>query len=375
MTRTVLITGASGFIGSNLVQVLSKRRDLEVITCHRDSPPEVLTQGAKQADVVIHLAGVNRPMHPDEFQEGNVDYTVLLCERLRQSGKRPLFILSSSIQASQESPYGKSKRAAEVVIEEWVAGGAGRAVIFRLKNVFGKWCRPDYNSVVATFCHRVASNLPIQISDENRELELVYIDDVVAALIACIDLPQNPGIEWHEVSPVRKVSLRELAQMIRLFRESRDSLLMPDFSDAFVRKLYATYLSYLPPDDFSYGLQKRADNRGVLAEVLKSSHIGQIFISRTNPGISRGNHYHNTKAEKFIVVEGTAIVRFRSLFDSQVIEYCVHGMDFRVIDIPPGYTHSIENIGSSELVTIFWASEIYDNQAPDTEPLLVQNNK
>ncbi len=238
-------------------------------------------------------------------------------------------------------------------------------MVFRLTNVFGKWCRPNYNSVVATFAHNIARNLPISINDPVRELELVYIDDVVAAMLATIDAAPE-GVSEGKVSCVHRVTLGALANQLQVFHASRSTLVLPSFEVDFVKKLYATYLSYLEPDRFAYSLEQKTDQRGSLAEFLKSRQFGQLFVSRTKPGVTRGNHYHHTKTEKFLVVEGRAIVRFRHIEGGHVIEHAVSGSEFRVVDIPPGYTHSIENVGAGELVTLFWASEIFDPQRPDT---------
>jgi UDP-2-acetamido-2,6-beta-L-arabino-hexul-4-ose reductase len=235
-----------------------------------------------------------------------------------------------------------------------------------LKNVFGKWCRPNYNSVTATFCFNIAHGLPIQITDSVRELDLVYIDDVVKGLLAVDDLPVSSGSTvYREIPHSHKTTLGELADLIQSFRRSRETLALPSMADEFTKRLYATYLSYLDGADFSYALEQRTDARGSLAEFIKQPHFGQVFVSRTHPGITRGNHYHHTKTEKFFVVEGEAIIRFRPILGGEVIEHCVSGAQFRVVDIPPGYAHSIENVGQTELVTLFWASEIFDPNRPD----------
>jgi len=242
------------------------------------------------------------------------------------------------------------------------------AVIYRLPGVFGKWCRPNYNSVVATFCHNIARDLPIVVSDPNRVVELVHVDDVVARFMTHIEADAEGGITHGEVTPVFAISVGELAERIRTFRAMRDTLLVADASDPLTRRLLGTYTSYIPPDDLAYPLTQRTDARGTLAELLKSSHFGQMFVSRTHPGITRGNHYHDLKVEKFCVLEGEAVIRFRSVLDDAVTEHRVSGMDFKVVDIPPGTTHSIENVGSVEMIVLFWASEILDPQRPDTHP-------
>ena len=378
--QTVLVTGSAGFIGKHLVEALGRRQDVRVVGYDVGNTPEELNRALAEADVVYHLAGVNRPQDPSEYQIGNAGFTEQLCSKLEALERTPLLAMSSSIQAELDNPYGLSKRQAEQVLQAWCQKTGAPSVIFRLKNVFGKWCRPNYNSVTATFCHNIAHDLPITISDPGKELDLVYIDDVVAAFLEVLDGSEDRGqrtegsnTEYREVPRSFKITLGELAARIRSFRDSRTTLVMPSFDDALTRWLYATYLSYLEGADFSYNLDLKTDNRGCLAEFMKSEHFGQIFVSRTKPGITRGNHYHQTKTEKFLVVEGEAVIRFRSVQRSEVrdqrsdvIEYRVSGREFRVVDIPPGYTHSIENVGNTELVVLFWASEVFDPQKPDT---------
>jgi UDP-2-acetamido-2,6-beta-L-arabino-hexul-4-ose reductase len=436
----ILVTGSSGFIGKHLVEALCRRPNTEVIAYDLHSAASELEHGLREADVIFHLAGVNRPQSVQEFKAGNADLTESLCSSLAAIGSQPLFVLSSSIQAALDNPYGISKREAELSVERWAnrdvpdggrrteVGGlrAGsqtqivesgehkaspsseigpsqpsyrqrRAIIFRLKNVFGKWCRPNYNSVTATFCHNISHDLPISISDPMHEIELVYIDDVVAAFLSVLDCDEaadlkttkrqdnvsdqrsasgrSPSFDsccYFEVARSFKVTLGELEAKIRAFRASRASLLLPSFADDFTRCLYATYLSYMDGCDFAYALKQESDLRGSLAEFIKQPHLGQLFISRTKPGITRGNHYHHTKTEKFLVVEGEAIIRFRHIFEGKIIVHRVSGKEFKVVDIPPGYAHSIENVGTAELVTLFWASEIFDPLRPDVHTMTVQ---
>jgi UDP-2-acetamido-2,6-beta-L-arabino-hexul-4-ose reductase len=368
----ILVTGAAGFIGRHLVEALGRRPNLDVIGIDVNSAPSELDRGLAGVDGIFHLAGVNRPEKPEDFQTGNADYTAQLCRRLVNANRRPWIVLSSSIQAALDNPYGRSKRGAEEAVEAYARDSGGRAVIFRLRNVFGKWCRPNYNSVTATFCHNIARDLPITISDPSRELELVYIDDVVEALVGVLDSPPSPGtVEQRDVSRSFRVTLGSLAERLRSFRESRRTLRLPSFEDEFNRCLYATYLSYLPEGGFAYELEAKRDPRGSLAEFMKSDAFGQIFVSRTKPGITRGNHYHHTKTEKFLVLEGEAVIRFRMVGGAEVIQQHVSGAEYRVVDIPPGYTHSIENVGTGEMVVLFWASEAFDPQRPDTIPLPV----
>jgi len=361
----VLVTGAKGFVGRNLCVELGRRAELELRRFDLDSPEHALEDGLAEAEVVYHLAGVNRPQAVEEFFEGNADLTRRICSRLVAFGRKPKLVLSSSIQASTDNPYGASKRAAEDSLRDYAEKTGAAAVVYRLKNLFGKWCRPNYNSVTATFCHNIAHGLPIHLSDPDHRVDLTYIDDVVAAFMTELD-DARPGFRMAEDLPSYAISLGDLAKLVTSFRDSRTTLRLPDFSDAFQRAVYATYLSYLPTDDFGYGLTIKTDPRGSLAEFVKQPALGQIFISRTKPGITRGNHFHHTKVEKFLVVEGEAVIRFRQVEGDDVVSYRVRGDEYRVIDIPPGYTHSIENVGGGELVTLFWASEIFDPARPDT---------
>ncbi len=279
---------------------------------------------------------------------------------------RPKIIFASSIQAESDNPYGRSKLQAERSLERYAGKSGAVAVVHRLKNLFGKLCRPNYNSVTATFCHNIAHGLPIKISDPSQVLSLTYIDDVVAAFIAELAIQGDRGFQRAASLASTEITLGELAELIQSFRAHRTSLLVPDFSVSFVKALYATYLSYLEPRDFAYSLTKREDPRGSLAEFVKQASFGQLFVSRTKPGVTRGNHYHDTKTEKFLVIEGQAVIRFRHISSGDVTSFVVCGDEYRVVDIPPGYTHSIENIGMSDLVTLFWASEVFNHEAPDT---------
>lgn len=384
----VLVTGSRGFIGQNLIAWLQRLPDVQVLEFDQEHTLADLAERLAAADLVYHLAGVNRPQSVEEFHAGNVDLTAQMCQRLLDAGRTTPIVLSSSIQAELDNPYGVSKRQAEQVLAGYAAASGAAVAIFRLSNVFGKWCRPNYNSVVATFCHNIARDLPITISDPGHEVPLVHVDDVVQAFLevgkeirgqaqraAAHSQPYlthhsssiiPDSVSFYEAAPIYTVTLGRLAELIHSFRASRQTLLAPDLSDPFGHKLYGAFLSYLTPDNFAYDLTQRTDPRGSLAEFIKSPPFGQIFVSRTKPGITRGNHFHHTKTEKFLVLEGEAIIRFRHIHSNQVIEYTVRGEDYRVVDIPTGYTHSIENIGPGELVTLFWASEIFDPERPDT---------
>lgn len=365
IVKRVLVTGSKGFVGSNLCAVLRQHGDVELYEYDVKNKSEDLDSALGKVDFIIHLAGVNRPKNPKEFELGNAGSLKKICSRLQELGRAPKIVLSSSIQAELDNPYGISKRLAEEALQHFAEDVGAECVVYRFKNLFGKWCRPNYNSVTATFCHNIANGLPIQISDPAYEIDLTYIDDVVEAFISELE-PVSTGFRFAPPLPSKRRSLGELAEKIKAFREMRTSLNLPDFRDAFERALYGTYLSYLNNKEFEYDLNIKTDQRGSLAEFLKSSSMGQIFVSRTKPGITRGDHYHHTKTEKFLVLEGKGIIRFRHIEEDEILEYQVNGEKYQVVDIPPGYTHSIENVGKGILVTLFWASEVFDPEKPDT---------
>jgi UDP-2-acetamido-2,6-beta-L-arabino-hexul-4-ose reductase len=372
----LVITGANGFVGSNLVTTLRRDDAINIIPVDIETSAAELEDALAHADFVIHLAGVNRPDTEDEFAAGNTDFTSTVCDLLAKHGRKIPVILSSSTQAELDNPYGVSKRAAEEIVEQYAKQHGGTALIYRLTNVFGKWCRPNYNSAVATFCHNIARGLPVKISDRSNKVKLIHVDDVIASFCANLAAEHGPGVVMCEAGPEYTLTLGELVDQLESYRAMRESLLVPDLEPGFVQKLYSTYLSYLEEDQFAYNLKKNIDPRGSLAEFVKSSHFGQLFISRTKPGITRGDHYHHVKTEKFLVVDGQAVVRFRDIRgEGDVIEYRVDGEEFRVVDIPPGYTHSIENVGDGELITVFWASEIFEQDRPDTYgmPVLIKD--
>jgi UDP-2-acetamido-2,6-beta-L-arabino-hexul-4-ose reductase len=374
--KTILITGANGFVGRNLRVTMEAAGTTKLLVCDINTPREDLFRYLAMADVVIHLAGVNRPKNDVEFKESNAGFTDTICCHLESLKRNPAILFASSVQAVQDNPYGRSKRQAEERLHQYAAYMRASVSIFRFKNIFGKWCRPNYNSVVATFCYNVAHDLPLNISDPTKALELVYVDDVVKAIVMQAGKSGEEGggavagekatTVYVDVSPVYRVTLGDLAEHIRSFRVSRTTLELPDVGDGFIHALYSTYLSYLEPADFGYGLDVKTDKRGALAEFIRTRNLGQLFVSRTKPGIVRGNHYHHTKTEKFLVLEGKAVIRFRSVQGAEVVEKRVSGEQWQVVDIPPGYTHSIENIGVGDLVTLFWASEPFDATKPDT---------
>jgi UDP-2-acetamido-2,6-beta-L-arabino-hexul-4-ose reductase len=359
----VLVTGAQGFVGQNLRVPLSRREGVEVLAYDVENTASDLEAFLAEADFIYHLAGVNRPQDPEEFKTGNTGLTTTIVDTLIRLGRTPKIVFTSSIQAEQDNPYGHSKKAAEDELLRYNALG-GSVAIYRLRNVFGKWCRPNYNSVTATFCHNIAHDLPIEIRDPAYEVELVYIDDIVHDFLA--ELETTGDSPFRQVERFTRVSLGRLAELVQSFRACRETLVLPEFEDRFVTELYATYLSYLDGPNFAYDLNAKHDDRGWLAEFIKTPAAGQIFISRTKPGITRGNHFHATKTEKFLVVEGEGVVHFRDLRTGQRVDHPVNGNVPRVVDIPPGWTHSIENTGTGEMVTLFWASEIFDPNRPDT---------
>jgi len=368
----VVVTGSQGFIGRNLIATLSTLPDIQILTFDVEDAPESLAARLAQAEFVFHLAGVNRPQDPGDFTHGNVDLTQRVLDILRSLGRPIPLVISSSTQAALGNPYGASKKHAEDLVRAYGKETGAPVFVFRLPNVFGKWSRPNYNSVVATFCHNTAHGLPLEVHDPARELQLVHVDDVVAEFISALQGKLHRGPDGDPaVSRTFTITLGDLAERIGRFPQTRLTREVPDVEDDLTRRLYSMYLSYLPPDRFAYALDTKRDPRGWLAEILRGPALGQIFVSVTRPGIARGNHWHHTKTEKFLVVSGEAVIRFRQLSGSEVIEYSVSGGEPRVVDIPPGYTHSITNTGTDDLITLFWASEPFDPGRPDTYALQV----
>lgn len=365
--KRVLVTGAGGFIGKNLMLALGERSDLEPLGYDLGGSESELKEALDQCDVVVHLAGVNRPPDPADFDSGNRSFTAHICDLLHGLGKAPKLLMTSSIQAAQDNPYGLSKRNAELALEEFSAVAGAEVVVLRLPNVFGKWSRPNYNSAVATFCYNAWRGIPLDIHDPDHLIHLVHIDDVIALILSEIDaLPGQPGFRYGSEPKGRRTTVGDLARLITGFAEVRASGMLPEVGDAFIHSLYSTYLSFADGEQLAYQLDIRRDERGMLAEFAKSPHAGQIFVSRTKPGVTRGNHYHHCKVEKFLVVEGRARIALRDLADDTLTTFDVDGADLQVVDIPPGCTHSIKNLGSSEAVVLFWASEVFDPTRPDT---------
>lgn len=363
---TILVTGSNGFIGRNLRVVLSRLPDVRVLCFDVEDDSQILQGHLQKADVVFNLAGINRPQRIEEFMEGNTNLVQTIVTMLDECGRSPEIVMSSSTQASLDNPYGTSKKAAEDILFRYSKKTGALVYVYRLTNVFGKWSRPNYNSVVSTFCYNISHGLEIAISDPANVVELVYIDDVINEFRAVLSGNVKPSSTYLHIGPTYRITLGDLADKIYGLREIRTSLIIPDLSDDFTRKLHATYLSYYEPDHFSYGLDVKTDNRGDLAELIKSHQFGQMFVSRTYGGITRGNHYHDSKIEKFCLLQGEAVIRFRHIETNQMVEYRVSETKWEVVDIPPGYTHHIENLSKEEMIVLFWANQVFDPLLPDT---------
>lgn len=375
----ILITGAKGFVGKNLVKTLENIRDgkdkrffidedITIFEYDIDTPQDKLNEYTKECDFVFHLAGVNRPENEEEFMKGNFGFTSVLLSKLKENKNKAPVLITSSIQAALDNPYGKSKKAGEDLLFAYGKDENVKVCVYRLPNVFGKWCRPNYNSAVATFCNNIAHDLPITVNDRNYMMNLVYIDDVVNEFIACIIGKGNLKDDgFHYVPVVHQATLGEIVDLLYSYRESRESKHIPYLADnCFEKKLYSTYLSYLPEDEFSYTLKMNCDERGSFTEMFKSREHGQVSVNISKPGITKGNHWHHTKNEKFVVVSGKGVIRFRKIDDDKVIEYFVSGDKIEVVDIPVGYTHNIENLGDTDMVTVMWCNECFDPENPDT---------
>ncbi len=374
----ILITGSNGFIGRNLCSTLSNIKDgkdksfainpdLNLLEFDVESDPVLLDEYCAKADFVFNLAGVNRPKEQEEFMSGNFGFASTLLDTLKRHNNTCPVMLSSSTQAALENPYGQSKKAGEDLFFRYAKETGAKVFVYRFPNVFGKWCRPNYNSAVATFCNNIAHGLPIMINDHNVLMNLAYIDDVITELIYALGGKANLRVDgFCAVPTMHTITLGEIADLIVSFHTSRESRGVPDMSDSFTRKLYATYLSYLPEDQFSYPLTMNEDARGSFTEIIRTPERGQFSVNISKPGITKGNHWHHSKNEKFLVVSGRGVIRFRKIGDDKVIEYFVSGERLDVVDIPTGYTHNIENLGETDMVTFMWASECFNPEKPDT---------
>jgi len=360
----IVVTGGGGFIGRNLLVHLRERK-LDVVALGSDSGEGTWREAVEQADFVFHLAGVNRPQDDAEFISGNTEVTRTLCRMLEDAGKRTPIIYASSIQAERDNAYGRSKRAAEDVLLEHANKTGAPLRIFRLANVFGKWARPNYNSAVATFCHNIAHGLEITVNDANAGVSLVHVDDVCAAFLDLLDSPVS-GASFAEAKPVYSTTVGQVAESIRGYAKSRATLVTDRVGQGLQRALYSTYLSYLKPDAFAYDVPRHADPRGVFVEMLKTPDCGQFSYFTAGPGVTRGEHYHHTKTEKFLVLTGTARFSFRHILTGDRHEIITQGGDARIVETIPGWTHDITNIGSTEMVVMLWANEIFDRTKPDT---------
>lgn len=374
----VLITGAKGFVGQNLVEALKNIRDgkdktrdiqnLNIFEYDIDTDPNLLDEYTKECDFVFHLAGVNRPKEESEFMEGNFGFTSILLDKLKSYKNKAPVLITSSIQAALDNPYGISKKAGEDLILAYGEENDVKTLVYRLPNVFGKWCRPNYNSAVATFCHNIAHELPITVNDRNHMMTLVYVDDVVAELLDALEGKEHRDTKFCKVPVEHKITLGEIVDMLYEFKHIRDTKMTPDLTEnSFSKKLYSTYLSYLDPSDFAYKVKMNCDNRGSFTELVRTKNAGQFSVNISKPGITKGQHWHNTKTEKFIVVSGKGLIQQRKIGSDEVINFEVNGDEITVVDMIPGYTHNIINLSETEdLVTLMWCNECFNPDKPDT---------
>ncbi len=389
----ILVTGAKGFVGKNLIASLENIRDgkdmvhqvhgcetpsdLQIYQYDMDNTLEELDDYCSRADFIFNLAGVNRPLKQNDYMAGNFGFASQLLELLKSHHNTCPVMLSSSIQASLQgrfvgSEYGISKKAGEELFQKYSATTGAKVLIYRFPNIFGKWCKPNYNSAIATFCNNIANDLPIQVNDPNVEMDLVYIDDVVEELINALNCRENKNGDYCEVPETHAVKLGEIVDLIKSYKESRITLSIPNMANPFEEKLYSTYLSYLPIDQFGYSLKMNKDSRGSFTEIIRTLDRGQFSVNIIKPGVTKGNHWHHTKNEKFVVVSGKGLIQFRKIgkeCDGQtypVIDYQVSGDEITVVDIPPGYTHNIINVGEIDLVTFMWSNECFNPEKPDT---------
>lgn len=367
----ILVTGAAGFVGKNLVAELKNRGYNNLFLYTREKSIEQLEEFTQECDFVFHLAGVNRPESESAFMEGNYEFTSDLLSMLKKNNNNASVLITSSIQAELDNPYGKSKKAGEEILFKYSKESGANVLVYRLPNLFGKWSIPNYNTVVATYCYNISRGIDIQVNNPEAQLTLCYIDDLLEEFVNALEGKSNQGEKYCFVRPTYKITLNDLASLIRSFKESRETLDIPNMNDPLTKKLYSTYLSFLPEDDFAYELKMNIDNRGSFTEFLRTPDRGQVSINISKPGITKGNHWHHTKNEKFLVVSGQGLIRFRNIFTEEIREYKVSGEKLVVVDIPVGYTHSIVNIGKTDLVTVMWVNEPFNSEIPDTNFLEV----
>lgn len=362
----VLVTGANGFIGKNLQMHLSERGGFKVVSLTREHTEQDLPGLLEGADWVIHLAGINRPENPSEFVTGNAGLTQALCEAVKKSGRQIPVIYSSSIQAERENDYGSSKRAGEEALLALNEATGNPVYIYRLPNVFGKWAHPNYNSAVATFCYNIVRDLPVQINDPDAVINLVYVDDVVSHFLSLLEGKKGDNGLFVEIEPVYQITVGGLAEQLNQFKATRDNLITEPVGTGLTRALYSTYVSYLPPERFTYTVPQHGDERGVFVEMLKTRDAGQFSFFTAYPGVTRGGHYHHSKTEKFLVIKGKACFRFRHMLTGEFYELFTAGDKPEIVETVPGWTHDITNVGNDELVCMLWANEIFDRDNPDT---------
>lgn len=361
----ILITGSNGFIAKNFIQFLSEQQEVNLLSFNRQSSDDDLAHAVEKADWIVHLAGVNRPLNEQEFIEGNVSLTQKISNLLQKTNKDTPIILSSSIQAERDNAYGQSKLGGEQVLLDLQQSHGNPVYICRLANVFGKWSRPNYNSAVATFSHNIANDLPIQVNDPEAHIRLVYIDDVVETFWKIIQGSYTPN-PYFSIQPEYQIAVGELADTLKSFKNSRDTLTTLPVGSGLTRALYSTYLSFLQPNQFDYTVPKHGDERGVFVEMLKTPDAGQFSYFTAHPGITRGGHYHHTKTEKFLVIKGKALFKFKHIITDEYYELETSGEEARIVETVPGWTHDITNIGEEEMVVMLWANEIFDREKPDT---------
>ncbi|CAH2214319.1 polysaccharide biosynthesis C-terminal domain-containing protein [Tepidibacter aestuarii] len=362
--KNILVTGYNGFIGKNLLEALNRMKGLNILKYGKDDTKDKLKEYIEKADFIYHIAGINAPKNISEFQVGNVDLTKSIVETLKKLNKNTPILIISSVQAKLDNPFGISKKKAEDIIIEYREKTGANVYIYRLGNVFGKWSKPNYNSPVATYCNNISKDLQITMPDKNRELELVYIEDLIDKFLSHIY--ESSDDIYYNVNPTYKITIKELVDSIYKIRKNVESLIMPNIESDLMKKLYATYISFLDPKYFSYELKEHKGKEGKSCKFIKSKQFGQISLSTINQRCIRGNHYHNTKAEKICVVKGRALIKLKNIDTDEVVEYYLSGQQFEVVDIPVGYIHSIENLLYDELILLIWDSQIYDDKKPDT---------
>jgi UDP-2-acetamido-2,6-beta-L-arabino-hexul-4-ose reductase len=367
-SMNILVTGASGFIGKNLLAELKNQGYDNLMIFDIDTDKSLLDVYAKKANFVFHLAGANRPKDEEEFMTQNFDFTSKLLDLLKKHKNKAPVMLSSSIQAGLDNPYGKSKLAGEELLRSYSQEAEASVYIYRFPNLYGKWSRPNYNSVVATFCYKIARGEEVVVHDRNSEVQLTYIDDILKEMISLLKGRGKQNGDFYEVVEVDKITVGEIYNLLLKFKNSRKTLEIPKLYNRFEKNLYSTYLSFLPENEFSYGLNMNVDDRGSFTEFLRTPERGQVSINISKPGVVKGNHWHHTKNEKFLVVSGAGVIRFKRVDDekAKVIRYYVSGEKLEVVDVPVGYVHNIENLGETDMITIMWANEVFDSNCLDT---------